>query len=69
MNQLLKHRFTYHPPKPGQPEKYTALREKALELANLIEETCPPGCPETSLAITKVEEAIMWANASIARNG
>lgn len=59
--------FTYHPPKTGQPEKYNELREKAKELANLIEKDCPDS-REKSLAYTKLEEAIMWANASIARN-
>ena len=29
----LKNRFTYHPPKEGQPQKYEAIRTKALELA------------------------------------
>ncbi len=59
--------FTYHAPRQGQPEMYNALREKAKELANLINETCPDS-RERSLAFTKLEETIMWANASIARN-
>ena len=59
--------FTYHAPKDGQPQKYTALREKAKELAYMIEELCPDS-REKSLAITKLEECTMWANASIARN-
>jgi hypothetical protein len=63
----LINRFTYHPPKPGQPELYTAIRDKAKELAYLIEEVCPDS-REKSLAITKIEEAAMWANASIARH-
>lgn len=62
----LANRFTYHAPKAGQPEKYTAIREKAAELATLINNTCPES-RETSLAITKLEEVSMWANASIAR--
>ena len=57
----------YHAPKEGQPAKYTAIREKAKELAYLIDELCPES-RERSLAITKLEEVSMWANASIARN-
>jgi hypothetical protein len=59
--------FTYHPPKPGQPEKYSAIRAKAKELAELIAAECPPS-RETSLALTNVEQAVMWANAAVARN-
>ncbi|MEW6423190.1 MAG: hypothetical protein AB1523_00340 [Bacillota bacterium] len=66
--QELEKRFTYHSPKPGQPEKYTAIREKCKELAYLIDELCPES-REKSLAITKLEEVTMWANAAIARNG
>jgi hypothetical protein len=64
----LKNNFTYHPPKEGQPAKYEAIRNKAHELAELIQESCPDS-RERSLALTKTEEAVMWANASIARNG
>ena len=58
-------RYTHHPPKAGQPERYIALRAKAKELAELIEDLCPD-CREKSVAHTKVQEAVMWANASIA---
>jgi len=59
--------FTYHAPKPGQPEKYTVLRDTAKGLAMLINDNCPDS-REKSLAITELEECVMWANASIARN-
>ena len=67
MNQLLENNFMYHAPKEGQPAKYTAIRDKAKELAYLIDALCP-NSREKSLAITKLEEVSMWANASIARN-
>jgi hypothetical protein len=63
----IENRFTYHAPKEGQPQKYQAIRDKAKELAILIDEHCPQS-REQSLSLTKVEEAVMWANASIARN-
>ena len=63
----IENNFKYHPPKPGQPEKYHALRTAGKELAYLINDLCPEG-REKNLAMTKLEEVIMWANASIARN-
>jgi hypothetical protein len=59
--------YTYHAPKADQPERYGKIRTKAKELAELIG-TCCPDSREKSLANTKLEEAVMWANASIARN-
>ena len=59
--------FTYHQPKDGQSEKYELIRAKANELAYLIEDECPDS-REKSLAMTKLEECSMWANASIARS-
>jgi hypothetical protein len=68
MIEDLNKRFTYHAPKEGQPQKYEAIRAKALELAELLNELCPDS-REKSLAVTSLEESVMWANASIARNG
>lgn len=67
MNNQIENNFKYHAPKEGQQEKYEAIRSKAKELAYLIDEACP-GSREKSLAMTKLEESVMWANASIARN-
>jgi len=64
----LANRFTYHPPKPGQPELYEDLRVRAHELAEQIVAVAPRS-RERSLALTKIEEAVMWANAAIAREG
>lgn len=66
-NPVIENNFIYHPPKPGQPEKYMKVREKAKELAYTFDELCP-NSREKSLAMTKLEEAVMWANAAIARN-
>lgn len=64
-NEMAK-RFTYHAPKPGQPEKYQALRAAARHFAEAVNELCP-SCRETASAITHIEEAAFWANAAIAR--
>lgn len=67
INPELENRFKYHSPKEGQPEKYKAIRKKAKELAHMIDELCPES-REKSVAMTNLETAVMWANASIARN-
>jgi hypothetical protein len=64
----INNRFTYHAPKPGQPEQYQGLREEAKTLAFQIVENVPPG-REQALALTHLENAIFWANAGIARRG
>lgn len=67
MNAVIENNYRYHAPQPGQPEKYEAIRAKAKELAYVIEELAP-NSREKSLAMTKLEESVMWANASVARN-
>jgi len=59
--------FTYHPPKGDQPERYIKLRDAAKAFAFLIDE-CVPDSREKSVAMTNLEQAVMWANAGIARN-
>ncbi|MER2008429.1 MAG: hypothetical protein ABS939_13345 [Psychrobacillus sp.] len=67
INSQLENNFTYHAPKGNQQERYQALRNKAKELAHMIDELCP-NSREKALAHTNLEQASMWANASIARN-
>lgn len=62
----LEIRFTYHAPKADQPERYEAIRAAVHLAAELICAVCPPS-RERSLALTELESAAMWANASIAR--
>ena len=59
--------FTYHAPKDGQAERYQEIRNYAHGLASLINHQCPES-REKSLAMTHLEESVMWANAAIARN-
>ena len=66
-HEELENRFTYHAPKEGQQERYERIRYKAKILAAYINERCPES-REKSLALTKIEEAVMWAIAAIARN-
>jgi len=67
-HEEITRRFTYHAPKQGQPELYEAIRHVARDFAACINDLCPES-REKSLAVTKLEEAVMWANASIARAG
>ena len=67
MNNQIENNFMYHSPKDGQAEKYEEIRAQGKELAYLIDGICP-NSREKSLAMTKLEESVMWANASIARN-
>ena len=59
--------FTYHPPTPAQIKKYELIRDTARLFALLLLRTCPAS-RELSLALTNLEQCVMWANASIARN-
>ncbi len=59
--------FVYHRPKNDQQDRYAYLREQARSLAISIAEHTPPS-REQSIALTKLEEALMFANAAIARN-
>lgn len=64
----LDNRFTYHPPRPGQPDIYQDIRLEGRRFASIIDAHCPDS-REKSLAITHLEDAVMWANAGIARHG
>jgi len=59
-------RFTYHAPMGDQVEVYSIIRTRVKDIAYMLNEFCPES-REKSLAITKLEEAVMWANAAIAR--
>lgn len=67
MNERIEDAYTYHPADSDQEKKYSRIRNKAKELAYIIEEECPVS-REKSFAMKALEEASMWANASIARN-
>jgi hypothetical protein len=65
--ERIERNFKYHAPKDDQPERYVMIRDKAKELALLIN-GCTPVSREQSLAFTALEEVVMQANAAIARN-
>lgn len=63
----LKNRFTYHKPAEGELAFFEKVRGAAWDLAAYIVKELPD-CREASLAVTKLEEAVMWANAARARH-
>jgi hypothetical protein len=64
----IENRFTYHAPRDSQPEIYEKIRNAGLGFALLIDRYAPE-CDELDIAIRRIEEAVMWANAAIARHG
>ena len=59
--------FTYHSPVGDQAERYGQLRACGKSLAESIV-ALTPSSREQTIAIRKVQEAVMFANAAIAIN-
>lgn len=66
-NADFDNRFSHHPPTPEAIIKHAAIREQARAFAQLMEDVLPAS-REKSVVLTKIEEAMFWANAAIARN-
>lgn len=65
--QDLDNRFNYHKPDAAKVTLHEDVRNAARALAKDIDLLVPDG-REKALALTKIEEAMFWANAGIARN-
>jgi hypothetical protein len=64
----LAYRFQFHPAdSENTKEAHQRVRDTLLEAADQIIEVTGAMSREQSLAITKLEEAMFWANAAIAR--
>ena len=66
-NEQIQNTFTYHKPFGDQTQRYEQIRADAKVLALTIQECCPES-REKSLALTNLQQAVMWANAAIAIN-
>ena len=66
LRERVEHDFTYHPPTGDKGERHQMIRDSGKTFAHAILACCPDS-REASLALTKIEEAVMWANAAIAR--
>ena len=65
--EQLSNRFTYHPPKDGQPQRYEAIRAAILAAAKIGVDFSPCS-PEQTRALNALDEAMFLFNAAIARN-
>lgn len=63
----IENNFTYHKPVEGQADRYVLIRDTAKAFAHTLAANCP-NSRERSVAMTKLEEVVFWANAAIARN-
>ena len=64
----LANRFRYHAPRSAhRAAEHTLVREGCQHLAEQLDDLLPDG-REKSVAITKIEEAMFWANAALARS-
>lgn len=59
-------RFKYHRPTENAAAMHEATRAMISEVVEAFEDGIPE-CRERGLAVTKLEEAMFWANAAIAR--
>lgn len=67
--QDLQNRFSFHPATTDETRNaHGDVRDLCRELADFLNERLPEG-REKSTAIYKLEEAMFWANAAIARAG
>lgn len=60
-------RFDYHAPSGMKPVLHENVRGSCKRLAHIINALCPES-PEKDRAFERLEEVMMWANASIARS-
>lgn len=64
----IDNRFDFHPATTAEKRgDHTSVREACKRLAHFLDANVPSG-REKSLAITNLEQSMMWANAAIARN-
>jgi hypothetical protein len=68
MSADIEHRFGFHAANTDEKKMdHSSVRYNSQKLALFFEEKLPSG-REKALAITKLEEAMFWANAAIARD-
>lgn len=66
--EALQQRFNFHPANtPEKQSRHEHVRKVCLDAAEELVDVTGAPTREQSLAITKLEEAMFWANAAIAR--
>jgi hypothetical protein len=66
-NSAIENNFAYHAPSPDKIRQHEMVRAYLGQMAQEFDMILPIG-REKSLVMTKLEEAMFWANAAIARN-
>ena len=66
MDEDLRRRFVPERGEPTKQDRGDLVASRGWRFAQWITELCPEG-RERALAITRLEEAVMWARASIDR--
>ena len=67
LNYTIENNFKYHAPNKRNVGQHKMIRDAGKTYAKIIFHNVPEG-REQSLAITKLEEVVMWATAGIVRN-
>lgn len=67
IREHLETTFRYNSPSAAEEEKFRELQNEAKAFALKIESECPES-RERALAFTKIEEAVLWAVASLTRS-
>lgn len=64
----IENRFAFHAAATQEKrDEHTSVRQHCRRLADELNQSLPEG-REKSLAMTHLEEVMLWANAAIARN-
>lgn len=62
----IRQRMTFNPPNAERAEKHERIGEILIRASIDIAKICPMGSRGLALALTKLEEAKMWANQALA---
>jgi hypothetical protein len=65
--KTIDNNFTCHTPNLRTIPLFETICKEGKEFVERIDKLCPES-REKTIAIRKIEESVMWANASIARN-
>lgn len=63
----LSQRFTHHPPDAARAQQHHDVRAVITSAAHELNDRLPEG-REKALSLTRLEEALFWANAALARS-
>jgi hypothetical protein len=68
LDDKIEHHFKYHAPTPEQIPVYNEIREAGKAFAKVIAKNTAI-CADQTAALRHIEDAVMTANAAVARGG